>query len=102
MAGKEPHKFRQFFTLVKNPNNATNALAVCNWCIRKYGSLRTAQSKPECTTANRAKLCRSHLSKCSNFKEYATSDEVQRVLNLSVPEDNKKKNKGKRKEGEFY
>ena len=90
---RQQHNFRTYFTLVKNPNNVSNALAVCNWCIAKHGGLGAAQIKPECCTANRARLCRSHLAKCSNFHEYNTSEEAQRILALSVPEDDKKKRK---------
>ena len=97
MTTKQPHNFRAFFTLVKNPNNSTNALAVCNWCITKHGGLSAAQVKPECCTSNRACLCRSHLAKCPNFLEYNTNEEIQRILALSVPEDNQKKVKNKAK-----
>ena len=86
-----PHNFRVYFTLIKNPNNPTNALAVCNFCIRKYGGLGATQVKPDCYTSNRARLCRNHLAKCSNFHEYNTPEEVQKILNLSVPEDKKKR-----------
>ena len=51
-----PHNFRSHITLVKNPNNPTNAIAVCNWCIRKHEGLETAQINPECYTVNRALL----------------------------------------------
>ena len=91
MSTKQPHNFRPFFTLVKNANNATNALAVCNWCIAKHGSLGAAQLKSECCTANRARLCRGHLVKCQNFREYNTDEEVQRILALPIPEDTKKR-----------
>ncbi|PKK57875.1 hypothetical protein RhiirC2_797250 [Rhizophagus irregularis] len=77
--------------ILKNPNNSTNALAVCNWCVTKHGGLSAAQVKPECCTSNRARLCRSHLAKCPNFHKYNTEEEIQRILALSVPEDNKKK-----------
>ncbi|CAG8753377.1 6951_t:CDS:2, partial [Funneliformis caledonium] len=75
----------------KNPRNSTNALAVCNWCITKHGGLGAAQAKSECYTANRARLYRSHLAKCLNFREYNTNEEVQRILSLPVPEDKKKR-----------
>jgi len=93
MTTKQTHNFRPFFTLVKNANNATNALAVCNWCITKHGSLAVAQLKPECFTTNRARLCRGHLLKCQNFREYNTEEEVQRILALQIPEDIKKRKK---------
>src|SRR3954469_20226570 len=100
---RQQHNFRTYFTLVKNPNNVSNALAVCNWCITKHGGLGAAQIKPECYTANRAHLCRSHLKKCLNFHEYNTSEEVQRILALLVPEDNKKKRKNQNSEdGNIY
>jgi hypothetical protein len=85
-----PHNFRVYFTLIKNPNNSSNALAVCNFCIRKHGSLGVTQVKPECYTTNRARLCRNHLLKCSNFQEYNTLEEVQRILALPTSEDKKK------------
>ncbi|CAB5312113.1 unnamed protein product [Rhizophagus irregularis] len=90
---RQQHNFRPYFTLIKNPNNYTNALAVCNYCITKHGGIGAAQIKPECYTVNRTRLCRSHLAKCSNFREYVDDDEVQEILALSVPEDNKKKRK---------
>lgn len=88
---RQQHNFRPFFTLIKNPNNSTNALAVCNYCIIKHGGIGTAQIKPECYTVNRARLCRAHLAKCPNFHEYMNDEEVQNILNLSVPEDKKKR-----------
>ncbi|KAF0558080.1 hypothetical protein F8M41_010609 [Gigaspora margarita] len=93
MKNKKPHAFRQYFVLISNPNNATNALAVCSSCIKKYGTLEETRVRPECVTSNRANLCQNHLSKCANFKEYVSSEEVQRILNLSVPEDDKNKKK---------
>ena len=42
MSTKQSYNFQPFFTLVKNANNATNALAVYNWCIAKHGSLGAA------------------------------------------------------------
>jgi len=47
-----PYNFRSHFTLVKNPNNPTNAIAVCNWCIRKHGELGTAQIKEDVMVIN--------------------------------------------------
>ncbi|CAG8572020.1 17777_t:CDS:2 [Cetraspora pellucida] len=70
-----PHNFRNYFTLIKNPNNPTNALAMCNWCIRKYGGLGITQLKPECCTVNRARLCCNHLSKCEAFREESETNE---------------------------
>ncbi|CAG8822025.1 6066_t:CDS:2, partial [Gigaspora margarita] len=50
-----PHNFRDYFTLQKNPNNPTNALAICKWCIRKFG-LSAAQQDSNCYTVNRAHI----------------------------------------------
>ena len=86
-----PHNFRAYFTLVKNPNNPTNALAICNWCISKHGGLGAAQAKPEWYTVNRARLCRKNLFKCSAFHEANTAEEVERILALSIPEDKRKR-----------
>ena len=88
-----PHNFRNYFTLTNNPNNPTNAIAVCNCCIRKYGGLGIAQLKPECCTVNRARLCRTHLSKCEAFHESYSEEEVKKILALPVPEDKKKTEK---------
>ncbi|CAG8581825.1 17268_t:CDS:2, partial [Dentiscutata heterogama] len=54
----------------------------CNWCIRKYGGLETAQLMPKCCTVNRARLCYNHLSGCEAFCEANTEEEVQKILNL--------------------
>ncbi|PKC13139.1 hypothetical protein RhiirA5_460719 [Rhizophagus irregularis] len=64
--------------------------AICNYCITKHGGIGAAQTKPECFNVNRARLCRNHLAKCPNFREYVDNEEVQRILALSVPEDKKK------------
>ncbi|CAG8777580.1 12924_t:CDS:1, partial [Dentiscutata heterogama] len=77
-----PHNFRTYFTLIDNPNNPTNAFAVCKWCIRKHGGLGVAQLKPECCTVNRGCLCRNHLVKCNAFHEANTKEEVQKILAL--------------------
>ncbi|CAG8637249.1 5218_t:CDS:2, partial [Diversispora eburnea] len=63
------HNFHVYFTLIKNSNNSTNVLAVCNFCIRKYGGLETTQVKPECYTSN----------------------QVQTILKLLIPDDKKKR-----------
>src|SRR5260363_206917 len=97
MKNKKPHAFRQYFVLISNPNNATNALAVCSSCIKKYGTLEETRVRPECVTSNRANLCRNHLSKCANFKEFVSSEEVQNILNLPVHENEKNKKKRKYK-----
>lgn len=41
-----------------------------------------------------------HLAKCPNFHEYNTEEEIQRILALSVPEDNKKKCKEQSEEND--
>ncbi|CAG8736174.1 2679_t:CDS:1, partial [Gigaspora margarita] len=41
------HNFRSYFILTNNPNIPTNAIAMCNYCIRKYAELGIAQLKPE-------------------------------------------------------
>ncbi|UZO23447.1 uncharacterized protein OCT59_015787 [Rhizophagus irregularis] len=64
--------------------------SICNYCITKHGGIGAAQTKPECFNVNRARLCRNHLAKCPNFREYVDNEEVQRILALSVPEDKKK------------
>ncbi|CAG8814697.1 10205_t:CDS:2 [Gigaspora margarita] len=64
-----PYNFRSYFTLTNNPNNSTNAIAIYNCCIKKYGRLGIAQLKPECCTVNRACLCHIYLSKCKAFHE---------------------------------
>ncbi|CAG8842698.1 24179_t:CDS:2, partial [Gigaspora margarita] len=68
------HNFRSYFTLTNNSNNPTNAIAVCNYYIRKYDRLEIVQLKPECCTVNRARLCRTHLSKYEAFREAYTND----------------------------
>ncbi|CAG8855944.1 27820_t:CDS:1, partial [Gigaspora margarita] len=45
-----------------------------------------------CFVSNKAKLCRSHLRNCSNFKEQYAADEVLEIIARSVPEDSKKNN----------
>src|SRR5260364_323166 len=84
------HNFRNYFTLLKNPNNPTNALAVCNWWIAKNGSLEVTKIKAECCTSNRGRLCRNHLSKCANFLEANSAEEIDRILALPVSEDKTK------------
>ncbi|CAG8833124.1 19203_t:CDS:1, partial [Racocetra persica] len=42
----KPHNFREFFTLVDNPTNKTNAKAVCKFCILKNGRIQVVASKP--------------------------------------------------------
>ncbi|RIA85686.1 hypothetical protein C1645_830412 [Glomus cerebriforme] len=95
---KQQHNFHPFFTLIKNPNNSTNALAVCNYYISKHGSIAAAQIKPECYTVNYTRFCYNHLAKCLNFHEYVDDDEVQKILALSIPENNKMKRKAPSKD----
>jgi hypothetical protein len=96
------HNFCIYFTLIKNSNNLTNALAVCNFCIRKYDSLGATQIKPKYYTSNHARLCHNHLTKCSNFHEYNTLEEVQKILKLPIPEDKKKHKLNKNNDGMLY
>ncbi|CAG8528969.1 8359_t:CDS:2 [Gigaspora rosea] len=75
---------RIIYSAVRIPNNPTNAIAVCNCCIRKYGGLGIAQLKQECCTVNRACLCHSHLSKCEVFRETYSEEEVKKILALPL------------------
>ena len=43
MITKQAHNFRTFFTLVKNSNNISNALAICNYYIQKKTLSRPPQ-----------------------------------------------------------
>ncbi|CAG8799864.1 28024_t:CDS:1, partial [Dentiscutata erythropus] len=54
----KPHNFREFFTLVDNPTNKTNAKAVCNFCALKNDRTLVAALIPECYMTNKAILCR--------------------------------------------
>src|SRR5437763_1622013 len=65
---KKSHNFREFFTLVKNDNNKSNAKAVCICCSQNIGGLAIAQVTTGCFTSNKARLCRNHLANCKNFK----------------------------------
>ncbi|CAG8474303.1 15283_t:CDS:2 [Gigaspora margarita] len=77
------HNFRSYFTLTNNPNNPTNAIAVYNYCIRKYARLEIAQLKPEYCTVNRARLCHTHLLKCEAFrKTYSNEFKTNESVNL--------------------
>ncbi|CAG8836329.1 12396_t:CDS:2, partial [Gigaspora margarita] len=78
-----PHNFRDYFILQKNPNNPTNALAICKWCIRKFG-ISAAQQDSDCYTVNRARLCRNHLSKCKAFHVESDTDESLNLRTNSV------------------
>ena len=48
-------------------------------CIRKH-TLPVAQTNPNCFVSNKAKLCRSHLSKCLNFAEEYNEDERKEII----------------------
>lgn len=88
--GKKNHNFWEFFYLVASDNPKANKKAVWLSCVRKY-TLPVASTKPECFVSNKAKLCRSHLKNCSNFKAQYSVEEVLKILARSVPEDAKKK-----------
>ncbi|CAG8611070.1 5717_t:CDS:1, partial [Scutellospora calospora] len=53
----KPYNFREFFTLVDNPTNKSNAKAVCKFCTLKNGGIQAAALKHECFTTNKANLC---------------------------------------------
>jgi hypothetical protein len=99
---KQPHNFREFFTLVKNETNKSNAKAVCICCSNKNGGLQAAQNIPGCFTSNRARLCRAHLANCDNFKNAYTEEEVRHILSRSVSEDNKQYNNDGDMEGKYF
>ncbi|CAG8544456.1 4713_t:CDS:2 [Racocetra persica] len=82
----DPYNFREFFTLIQNPNNKSNAKAVCNFCSLKNGGTQAAALIPEYYTTNKAILCRNHLANCNNFKDVFT-EEVEEILSRPVPED---------------
>ncbi len=84
------HKFRNFFSLVPNPNNKSNAKAVCTFCSSKNGGVQAAALIPECYTTNKANLCRNHLANCIHFKNAYTEEEVEEILSQPVPEDKRK------------
>ncbi|CAB4380184.1 unnamed protein product [Rhizophagus irregularis] len=86
----EPHKFREFFTLIANPNNKSNAKAVCNYCSAKHGGVQAAALISGCSVTNKANLCRNHLANCNNFKEAFIEEEVAEILSRAVPEDKRK------------
>ena len=87
----EPHSFRPYFVLVKNTKNKGNAIAICLSCINNCdGGIEEAKLKPECSTSNKASLCRAHLAKCENLKNYFSEEEIKKILNLRVPEDKAK------------
>ncbi|GES96438.1 hypothetical protein GLOIN_2v473602 [Rhizophagus clarus] len=80
-------------TALQEKSSMDSKTAICNYCITKHGGIGVAQTKPECFTVNRARLCHNHLAKCPNFREYVNDEEVQKILALSVPEDKKKRKK---------
>ncbi|CAB4391235.1 unnamed protein product [Rhizophagus irregularis] len=90
---KESHNFWEFFTLVKNDNNKSNAKAVCICCSQNVGGLAIAQVTPGCFTFNKTRLCRNHLTNCENFKSLYSKEEITEILSCSVPKDSKKKSK---------
>lgn len=96
MSPSEPHPFRSYFILVNNPNNKSNALAVCKSCISKCGDLEAAKLNPDCYTANRSRLYRAHLIKCENFVADYGEEAIERIKAISVPEDNKKRKSSKK------
>ncbi|CAJ0842995.1 1313_t:CDS:1, partial [Entrophospora sp. SA101] len=51
-----PHCYREFFILINNPNNKTNARAVCKYCSEKNGGAQAAALIPGCYTTNKAIL----------------------------------------------
>src|ERR1043166_3740410 len=85
-----PHNYREFFSLVPNPNNKSNAKAVCVFCSSKNGGVQAAALIPGCFTTNKAILCRSHLKNCTNFKDAYTSEEVEEILSRTVAGDKRK------------
>jgi hypothetical protein len=87
-----PHKFRNFFSLVPNPSNKSNAKAVCIFCSSKNGGVQAAALIPGCFTTNKANLCRTYLANCVYFKDAYTSEEVEEILSQPVLEDKRKLN----------
>ena len=87
-----PHKFQNFFSLVPNPNNKSNAKAVCIFCSSKNGGVQAVALILGCYTTNKANLCRSHLANCAHFKDAYTSEEVEEFLSQPVAEAKRKLN----------
>jgi len=85
-----PHCYREFFILINNPNNKTNARAVCKYCSEKNGGAQAAALIPGCYTTNKAILCHSHLSNCINFKNAFNDDEISEILSCPVAEEKRK------------
>ncbi len=101
MKWKKSHNFQEFFILVKNDNNKSNAKAVCIYCSQNVRGLAIAQAKPKCFTSNKARLCRNYLANCENFKNLYNKEEIAEILFHPVPENFKKKSKNLN-EGKFY
>jgi hypothetical protein len=65
--GKKPHNFRECFTLIDPPNKTANKQQFVIFCIKEY-TFSMASVNVDCLVSNKAKLCRGHLIKCTNFK----------------------------------
>ena len=76
---KKNHNFWEFFVLVKNDTNKSNAKAVCICCMQKVGGLAIAQITSGCFTSNKAnkkETHRLHLSTpiVNNHEIYESND----------------------------
>src|SRR4051794_15772083 len=87
-----PHKFQNFFNLIPNPNNKSNAKAVCIFCSSKNGSVHVTALIPECYTTNKVNLCCTYLANCDHFKDAYTVKEVKKILFQPVAENKQKLN----------
>jgi predicted choloylglycine hydrolase len=87
-----PHKFQNFFSLVPNPNNKSNAKAVCIFCSSKNGGVQAAALISGCYTTNKANLCHNHLANCTHFKNAYTEEKAEKILSQPVAEDKRKLN----------
>ena len=85
------HSFRNYFTLVKNDRNKSNAIAVCNFCAAEYGGVQAALLISGASTTNKGGLYWTHLAKCKNFKNNFDAEERNWILALPVAEDKKRK-----------
>ncbi|CAG8817908.1 19537_t:CDS:2 [Gigaspora margarita] len=90
-SSSKDHSFRNYFTLVKNNRNKSNAIAVCKFCAEEYGEVQAALLVEGAHTSNKRNLCRNHLAKCENFKSKYNPDEQNEILSLPVAEDKKRK-----------
>ncbi|CAG8576655.1 14755_t:CDS:2, partial [Gigaspora rosea] len=61
--------------IIKNSNNSTNVLAMCNWCIAKNRSLEVTKIKLECCTSNSLPV-----SKNKNKKQDTDDDNNSDIL----------------------